>query len=96
MSDFTGFFNNTQRFGLNVIPSSPDKSTFQQVKETAGNVAGGMLEPLFSYLEENENVFSGDLTTELNRVRVANFNTELILSAADEATNGRPTFDTKF
>jgi len=100
MSDFTSFFNSSQQFGLNIVStktSSDGKSALQQVGETATNVASGVLEPLFSYLEENENVFSGDISAELNKTRVANFNTNLILDATDEAVNGKkPSFDTKF
>lgn len=92
-SSFTSFFNNGQSFGLNVAGSK----TLRQVGQTAGNVAGGVFEPLFSYLEENENVFSGDLTKELNKNRVEAYNTGLILKAADEKANGpRPSFDAKF
>ncbi len=91
---FTNFFNNTQTFGMNI--KVPEK-TLQQIGKTTGNVAGGVFEPLFNYLEENENVFSGDITHELNRIRVANFNTNLVLNATDEKINGpRPKFDSKF
>ena len=93
-SSFTNFFNNSRSFGLNV--KVPVK-TIEQIGKTANSVANGVLDPLFTYLEENENVFNGDLTKELNKKRVANFNMELIMSAADEKTNGpRPTFDTMF
>lgn len=93
-SNFTNFFNSSQSFGLNV--RVPEKS-LKQFGKTAGDMAGGVFEPLFTYLEENENVFSGDLTKELNKKRVANFNMEMIMSATDEKTNGpRPTFDTIF
>lgn len=92
-SSFTNFFNNGQSFGLNVAGSR----TFQQMGKTAGNVAGGVLEPLFTYLEENENVFSGDITKEFNKICSENFNTTIIMQAADEKANGpKPTFDTKF
>lgn len=93
-SSFTNFFNKSQSFGLNV--KVPDK-TMQQIGKTAGNVAGGVFEPLFTYLEENENVFSGDITKELNKNRAANFNMGLIMNAADEKVNGpKPKFDTMF
>ena len=93
-SSFTNFFNNSQMFGMNIkVPTK----TLEQIGKTSGNVAGGVFEPLFTYLEENENVFSGDITKELNKVRTANFNTTLIMDAVDEKTNGpRPTFDAKF
>lgn len=93
-SSFTNFFNNSQTFGLNI--KVPEK-TLQQLGKTAGNMAGGVFEPLFTYLEENENVFSGDVITELNKTRAENFNTTLQMNIADEKTNGpRPSFDAKF
>lgn len=93
-SSFTNFFNNSQSFGLNVkVPTR----TLQQAGETAGNIAGGVFEPLFTYLEENENVFSGDISQELNKTRVANFNTTAIMNSMDEKVNGKkPSFDAKF
>lgn len=91
---FLGFFNNSQPFGLNV--RVPEK-TLQQIGQTVGNTAGGVLEPLFTYLEENENVFNGDITTELNKARTETFNTQIVLNAVDEKVNGiRPRFDAKF
>lgn len=93
-SSFTNFFNQSQSFGLNI--KVPDK-TLQQIGKTAGGVAGGVFEPLFTYLEENDNVFSGDINKELNKRRTANFNMGLIMTEADEKINGpRPKFDTMF
>lgn len=93
-SSFVNFFNNARPFGLNV--RVPEK-TIRQINHTASNVAGGVLEPLFTYLEENEKVFSGDITHELNKTRAENFNMSLIMNAVDEKVNGpKPTFDTMF
>lgn len=93
-SSFTNFFNNSQSFGMNV--KVPER-TLKQLGKTAGDVAGGVLEPLFTYLEENENVFSGDITHEINKMRAENFTMGMTLQAADEKVNGpRPSFDAKF
>lgn len=96
MSDlsFNSFFNGAQPFGMNV--KLPEK-TMQQIGKTATDVAGGVFEPIFSYLEENENVFSGDIVHELNKTRSATFNIAIAMNAADEKANGpKPSFDTKF
>lgn len=94
MSDmsFSNFFNNS--FGLNVkVPTR----TIQQIGKTGSDVAGGVFEPIFTYLEENENVFSGDITHELNKLRSATFNTNLAMDIADTQVNGtKPTFDMNF
>lgn len=93
-SSFTNFFNNSQLFGLNI--KVPEK-TLRQIEQTAGNAAGGVFGPLFTYLEKNENVLSGDVTHELNKILAQNFNTSLIMNAADEKVNGaRPRFDAQF
>jgi len=93
-SSFTNFFNNSNTFGLNVKTSG---GAVQQLGKTASNIAGGVLEPLFTYLEENENVFSGDISNEINKTRAESFNMSVMLSAADEKVNGeKPKFDAKF
>lgn len=93
-ASFINFFNTARPFGLNVKGNS---KTLQQVGDTLSKTAGGVLEPLFTYLEENENVFSGDITHELNKTRSATFNMAYIMNEADEKANGpKPTFDTKF
>lgn len=93
-SSFSNFFNNSQGFGLNV--KVPEK-TLRQIGKTAGNMAGGVLEPLFTYLEENQNVFSGDIAHEINKVNSENFTMGMMLQQADEKVNGaRPKFDSKF
>ncbi|MFA7659266.1 MAG: hypothetical protein WCY19_07515 [Candidatus Gastranaerophilaceae bacterium] len=91
---FNSFFNSSKTFGLNIkVPTR----TLQQAGKTLGDTAGGVFEPLFSYLEENENVFSGDITKELSKTFSQNFNMNLALNIADEKANGpKPTFDTKF
>ena len=93
-ASFTNFFNSSQGFGLNV--KVPER-TIEQIGKTGSNIAGQVFEPLFTYLEENENVFSGDITSELNKLRAANFNTTLAMDKVDAQVNGsKPSFDTKF
>ena len=93
-STFNNFFNKGQTFGLNIkVPTK----TIEQVGKTIGGTAGGVFEPLFTYLEENENVFSGDVTKELNKTYAERFNTLLAMDNADVKINGEKTsFDTKF
>lgn len=93
-ASFSSFFNNAQPFGLNV--KVPEK-TMRQIGRTAGNVAGGVFEPIFDYLEKNENVFSGDITKELNRLRAESFTTAQVMNMDDVKTNGpKPKFDVSF
>lgn len=91
---FNNFFNNSQTFGLNI--KVPER-TLQQMGKTVGDTAGGVFEPLFTYLEENENVFSGDISKELKMTLSRNFNTVIAMNAADAKVNGpRPRFDSQF
>lgn len=93
-STFTNFFNSGKSFGMNI--KVPEK-TLEQMGKTAGKTASGVFEPLFTYLEENENVFSGDVTHELNKIYTERFNTQIALDQVDTKVNGqKPTFDTKF
>lgn len=87
-------FNNAQPFGLNVKGHS---RTLTQFGDTLTNTAGGVLDPLFTYLEENETVFNGDITKELNKLYTAKFNTQILMDKADEQVNGsKPKFDANF
>lgn len=91
---FNSFFNSAQGFGMNI--KVPER-TIEQIGKTSASEAGKVFEPLFTYLEENENVFSGDINHELNKIRTANFNTTLLMDVEDEKVNGqKPTFDTRF
>lgn len=91
---FTNFFNKAQTFGMNI--KVPEK-TLKQIGKTGSDVAGGVFEPIANYLEENDNVFSGDITKEFNKVCNEKFNYEIILSNENEKVNGpRATFDTMF
>lgn len=93
-ASFSNFFNSAQPFGLNVkVPTK----TIHQIGKTAEGLAGGVFEPLFTYLEENENVFTGDVVHELNKTRSEMFNTTLAMQSADEKINGtKPNFDMNF
>lgn len=64
-----GILNNS--FGLNVhLP----KRTLQQIQETAGNAAGGVFEPLFNFISENQNVFTGNVANEIEKYNLMMFN----------------------
>ena len=55
---------NFNLFGLNVnLPTR----TIKQVKDTATKHLGELVSPIFDYLEDNQKVFTGELTDELNK-----------------------------
>ena len=81
---------NFKPFGLNVrVP----ERTMQQAGESISKVATGAVDPLFKYLEENEEVFNGDVGMEINSIVAQSFNTGVLLRHADEEVNGKPSFD---
>ncbi len=58
--------NNIKAFGLNVIP---DKSrTIEKTAESVENAISGMWEPILGYLKENDNVFSGAVSEEIEKI----------------------------
>lgn len=87
-SSFTNFFNNPPKlFGFNVIPG---ERTRIQNGETASNLANGAVEPLFSFLEENEYVYSGDLKKDLEKLYLER------LKMNNALQEDKPGFDNKF
>jgi len=89
---FSSFFNKS--FGLNVkVPAR----TMQQAGKTLGDTASGVLSPLFEYFEDNEPVFNGDISKEINKIFVNSFNIGAKMREADVKVNGpTPKFDSKF
>lgn len=92
----TGFtFNRPYKpFGLNV--KVPER-TLQQAGETLGNLAKAPADPLFKFLEENEQVFNGDLNFQINRISAQSFTIGSAMRMEDEKMNGMPpSFDMHF
>lgn len=91
-ASFTNFFN--KPFGMNI--KVPER-TLQQAGKTIGDTANGVFEPLFVYLEENENVFTGNVAEEITKVNLASFNIGAKMQEEDMKVNGKaPKFDNKF
>lgn len=81
-------------FGLNV--KVPER-TLKQAGETLGNIAKSPADPLFKFLEENEQVFNGDLTYQINRLNAQGFTIGSAMRMEDEKMNGMPpSFDMHF
>lgn len=91
---FTNFFNNSNSFGFNV---KSHEKTLQLAGQTLSNTAGGVFSPLFDFLEENDNVFTGDVTREIQRINANSFNIGMVMQQVDSSVNGpKPKFDAKF
>lgn len=59
--------NNIKSFGYNVIPEQTGK-TFEKAGETVESAISGIWEPILDYLEKNDNVFSGEVATEIDKL----------------------------
>ena len=95
MADIGFRFNRPYKpFGLNV--KVPER-TLQQAGETLGNLAKAPADPLFKFLEENEQVFNGDLNFQINRISAQSFTIGSAMRIEDEKMNGMPpSFDMQF
>jgi hypothetical protein len=90
------FFNQERfrTFGLNVrIP----ERTLKQAGATLGENAKNIVSPLFDYLEENDEVFTGNVANEIRKINLINFNIGAMMQFEDKSINGdNPSFDTHF
>lgn len=95
MADAEFTFNRPYKpFGLNV--KVPER-TLKQAGETLGNLAKAPADPLFKFLEENEQVFNGDLTFQINKIFAESFTIGSAMRLEDEKMNGMPpSFDMHF
>lgn len=59
--------NNIKSFGFNVIPEQKGK-TAEKTVESVGNAINGIWEPILDYLEKNDNVFSGEVSNEIEKL----------------------------
>ena len=75
-----------QKFGLNI--TMPTR-TIQQAKETMGKAISGLWDPVLNYLDENENVFSGNIADQMERANLFSYN----LGAAMRAQEKKSKFE---
>jgi hypothetical protein len=95
MEDSGFTFNRPYKpFGFNI--QVPER-TLQQASETLGNIVKAPADPLFTFLEENEGVFNGDVAFEINRVNAQSFTIGAAMRMEDEKVNGQHSkFDMHF
>ena len=95
MTDNGASFNRPYKpFGMNI--KVPER-TIQQISDTLTNIAKAPSDPLFKFLEENEQVFNGDLVYEINKITAESFTIGSAMRLQDQKTNGNPpNFDMHF
>ena len=77
--------NNIKSFGLNVIPEK--KYTAEYAAESVENALSGLWEPILSYLKENDNVFSGEVSKEIEQMNYQAMRLNMTLNAGSEIRN---------
>lgn len=92
-SQFT--FNRPYKpFGLNI--QVPER-TIKQAGETLEGIIKAPADPLFNFLEENEEVFNGNISFEINKIVAQNFTIGSAMRMENEKVNGKTSkFDMHF
>lgn len=98
MTDTNTSFNRPYKpFGFNIKMPEIGEKTMKLAEGTLTNLVKSPVEPLFNFLEENEQVFNGDLTYEMNKVFAESFTLGSAMRLEDEKVNGMPPkFDMHF
>ena len=98
MADTGASFNRPYKpFGMNVKVPEIGERTLKQAGETLSSIVKSPTEPLFQFLEENEEVFNGDLTYKINKLHAESFTIGSAMRMEDEKMNGLPSqFDMHF
>ncbi len=60
-----------QPFGMNI--KVPVK-TIKQVEKTAESTVGGIFEPLFNFIDSNQQVFNGNVANEIEKYNLMQYN----------------------
>ena len=79
MADGNNILN--QPFGLNI--KFPTR-TVQQGQDTVNHAIGGVFEPLFNFISENQNVFTGEIAEQIEKYNLMSYNTGAILRKSSE------------
>ena len=98
MTDTGASFNRPYKpFGMNVKVPEIGERTLKQAGDTLGSIVKGPADPLFKFLEENEEVFTGDITFKINKLFAESFTIGSAMRLEDEKINGMPpSFDMHF
>ena len=98
MADTGASFNRPYKpFGMNVKVPEIGEKTLKLAGGTLENIVKSPTEPLFKFLEENEEVFTGDISYKINKMTAESFTIGSAMRMEDEKVNGSPSsFDMHF
>ncbi len=77
--------NNIKAFGLNVIPDR--QKTLEHTSQAVEGAISNMWEPILGYLKENENVFSGVVMNEIDKIQNQTMRLGMTINAGIEKRN---------
>lgn len=80
---------NIKPFGLNVIPDikTTEHGAEKQAQQTIEHAIGALWEPVLDYLKTNENVFSGNVSSEIERLNMQTMQLGTIVNGSKEIRN---------
>ncbi len=80
---------NIKSFGFNVIPDRKEggRSVTEQTAKSIENAIGTLWEPVLDYLKTNENVFSGNVSAEIQRINMQTMQLGTIVNGGNEIRN---------
>ncbi|CDE43831.1 unknown [Clostridium sp. CAG:768] len=98
MADTGASFNRPYKpFGMNVKVPEIGERTLKQAGDSLTNLVKSPTEPLFKFLEDNEEVFTGDINYKINKLYAESFTIGSAMRMEDEKINGMPSsFDMHF
>ena len=98
MADTGASFNRPYKpFGFNVRMPEIGERTMKLAGGTLGKIISSPTDPLFEFLEENENVFNGDISYQINKLFAESFTIGSAMRLEDEKINGQQSsFDMHF
>ena len=98
MADSNFMFNRPFKpFGMNVKVPEIGEKTLKLAGGTLENIVKSPTEPLFKFLEDNEEVFTGDISYKINKMTAESFTIGSAMRMEDEKMNGlTSTFDMHF
>jgi hypothetical protein len=91
MTEANSSFNRPYKpFGFNIKVPEIGEHTLKAAGGTLKNIASAPTDPLFKFLEENEEVFSGDIAFKINKLFAESFTIGSAMRHEDEEMNGMP------
>lgn len=77
--------NNIKSFGLNIIPNN--RRTIERTAESVENAISSLWNPILDYLETNDNVFTGEVTNEIEKINSFAMRVTMAMNSGNKRTS---------